>query len=257
VIAGYSDDVYINLTASTDWNPLESVSVTVGGKLRHIPPTDMARWLPRSSYDFDGDGITEYIHSGYADLRPTRSLSAYTGISVKSARAGIDVGGQLADLNDLVIWRYYSGTPSVYFSDATDATLYSGTASGFVNPFSTVKAEFDYAYSRLEDSGEQDISLMPRHNIYGRLFWKQRIDRFNLTVWPSIEFEYHSESYSDYLNPYVTDDYALIHLKYSVKLKSFTFYYSMENVFDVEYERLYGYPTSRRVWWGFRWMFEN
>jgi len=257
VLAGYNDDAFISLVGNVKWTPLDPVNLTIGGKLNHIPPTDMARWLPRGRYDFDGNGVIEYIHSGYGDLRPTRAISAYTTISAGSERVGLEIGGLTADLNDLVIWRYYSGTPSVYFSDATDATLYSGTASSFVNPFSTVEIELDYSYSRIKDNEDMDISLMPRHNLFGRLFWEQRINRFNLTVWPSIEFEYHSENYADYLNPYIMDDYALVNIRYSVKLKSFTFYYSMENVFDVEYETLYGYPSERKVVWGFRWMFEN
>lgn len=257
ILLGYNEKLYIDANASLGWKPHTSISGTFGGRLSHIPPSDLARWLPKTEYDFDLDSVSEYVHAGGESLRPTRSTSLFGSIGYTDSTVNLEAGAEVADLSGLVIWDSDLSAPALFNASATNATLLSGTLSGTVMPFDPVRVDLDYCYSRIEDDDDYGLGLMPRHNLFARLFWKTRIDRFNLTTWPSVEFEYHSENYIDYLNPEVLDDYALLHVKLSVKLKSFTFYYSMENVLDVEYETLYGYPSGRSVWWGFRWMFDN
>ncbi len=257
VLLGYNEKLYIDAIADLSWRPFASIIGTFGGRLRHIPPSDLARLLPRREYDFDVDGASEYVHAGDKHLRPTRSTAVYALVGYSDSTMSFEIGAESADLSGLVVWDAGLAAPAVFSVSAIDAHLLSGTVSGSVMPFEPVRMDLDYCFARIEDDDGVGIGIMPRHNLFARLFWRSRIDRFNLTVWPSIEFEYHSENYVDYLNPELLDDYALLHLKLSVKLKSFTFYYSMENVLDVEYETLYGYPSSRSVWWGFRWMFDD
>jgi outer membrane cobalamin receptor len=96
---------------------------------------------------------------------------------------------------------------------------------------------------------------MPRHNVYASVIWDQYISKIRMNAFPSVEVEYHSKNFGSYLNPIDLEDYFLLHLKVSVRIKSFNFYYTMENVTNVKYQTVYAYPSARRVWWGIRWIF--
>ena len=237
----------------------ESLSAFVSGDVSNVPPTDMARFLRPTGFDINSDGAPEYNHNGDRSLEPTRVASISGAMRLDRDKYSLVATGRISRVTDMVIWQRYEGAMGgLYQSEVRDADLYALTVHGEASPFGQLAVSSDYTYARLTNKNSEDnLSLMPRHNLYGTISWKQHIGSLRLDVFPSLEAEYHSENYSSHFNTADLEPYLIMHGRFSVKIKSFTFYYTMENIFNNTYETVYGYPSFRSVWWGFRWIFIN
>jgi hypothetical protein len=237
----------------------EGLSAYVTGDVSSVPPSDMARFLKPGGYVTDRNGSQDYNHGGDRGLEPTTLTSLSGALRFECERYGLVATGRISRVDDLVIWQRYEGAEGgLYTSEARDADLCAMTVIGEVSPFGDLWLNSEYTFARLQNRDtDDDLSLMPRHNLYASLSCKQRIGNLQLEVFPSIEIEYHSENYRNHFNYTDLGEYLLVHGRLSARIKSFTFYYTMENIFDREHETVYGYPCFRRVWWGFRWIFIN
>ena len=237
----------------------EGLSAFISGDIANVPPTDMARFLKPSGFDFNMDGTPEYNHGGDRSLEPSRISSISGAVQLHGDKHGLVATGRISRINDMVIWQRYEGAMGgLYQSEAHDADLRALTVHGEATPFGQLAVSSDYTYARLSRrDSEGNLSLMPRHNLYGTISWKQHIGSLRLDVFPSLEAEYHSENHRSHFNTADLEPYLLMHGRFSVKIKSFTFYYTMENILNKTYETVYGYPAFRSVWWGFRWIFIN
>jgi hypothetical protein len=237
----------------------ESLSAYISGDISNVPPTDMARFLKPSGYDINGDGAPEYNHGGDRDLEPATVATVSGSAKLDRDKYSLVATGRISRITDMVIWQRYEGVMGgLYQSEAHDADLHALTVHGSVSPFGQLTVSSDYTYARLSDrNGESNLSLMPRHNLYGSITWKQHIGSLRLDVFPSLEAEYHSGNLRSHFNTADLEPYLVMHGGFSVKIKSFTFYYTMENIFNKTYETVDGYPSFRSVWWGFRWIFLN
>jgi outer membrane cobalamin receptor len=235
------------------------LSAFISGDVSNVPPTDIARFLKPAGFDFNGDGTPEYNHGGDRSLEPSGISSVSGAVRLGRQRYNLTMTGRICRITDMIIWQHYEGAMGgLYQSEARDTDLYALTVHGEASPFGQLAVSSDYTYARLTDRHTEDnLSLMPRHNLYGVISWKQHISGLRLDMFPSLEAEYHSESYRSHFNTVDLEPYLLMHGRFSVKIKSFTFYYTMENIFNKTYETVYGYPSFRSVWWGIRWIFVN
>jgi hypothetical protein len=235
----------------------DSVSAYLRADMVFIPPTDMARFLNSEGFDFNGDGEDEYVQSGDRDLSPTRLRSVSGGLVYMYGQSSLDGYAKAMELNDLIIWEADEGDRGGYYqAAAVDGLLYSATGSAQTTLFNLLTLNASYTYSRITESGsEKDLSLMPRHNLHGSISWQQKVPKLQIQAFPIIEAEYHSIMPGNYANPSGIDRYLLVHGRIALRVKKFTFHYSMENILNTEYETVSGYPLKRRVWWGIRWIF--
>ncbi len=235
----------------------QEATVYASGTVRYVPPSDMTRFLKPKGIDFNSDGFPEYNHGGDPSLKPTMLVVASTGIVLKRAKWSISANGKTGRINDMVIWQSYDGSHGgLYQSEAVDANLLSGSLEAGLSLFDRFSFKSSYTYVKVEQVDSKDnLSVMPRHNVYGSVTLKQFVNKYRLCLVPSIEAEYHSEDFSSYANPAKLDDYLLLHVKLSARIKNLSFYYTMENIFNKTHQTVYDYPMNRRVWWGLRWIF--
>ena len=238
----------------TTWASLHAT-----GKFSHIPPSEAARFLKPCGFDFDGDGAQEYNQGGDPTLKPTRQEALSAGLTLQSGVSSLSIDARIAQFSDLVIWQSYEGEQGgLYQSESRDADQVALTAIAATRLLNMFNLRASYSYARLREADtERDQSLMPRHNVFTSLSWKQELRKPRLLFFPTIEAEYHSENHTDYINRVMLDDYLAINGRISVRVKSFNFYYNMENIFNKTHQTVYGYPMNRRVWWGIRWIFLN
>jgi hypothetical protein len=255
----YGDASRVGATLGSSMRASDHVSASLIASLDYIPPSDMARFLKPRGYDFDFDGADEYAHSGDPSLKPVVAKTASAAIVVHTEDDSLIVSARASRLDDLAVWQDRESDGShLYRSEASNFNLYSLSASGVVRLPVNLLFSPSYTYARLSEAGsDRNASLMPRHNVYAILSSEQRIAGLKLDVRPSIEVEYHSINYSSYANPVDLGAYFIVHFRLSIKLKNFTYFYTMENVFDKPHETVYEYPSRRRVWWGIRWLFLN
>jgi hypothetical protein len=244
-------------TLRATYDPGSRATVYAYGTVKHVPPSDMARFLKPKGVDFNRDGFPEYNHGGDPMLKPTMLAVASAGIALKREYWSIAVSGKTGRIDDMVIWQAYEGSQGgLYQSEAVDADLYTGSLDADVLLFDLLSLKSSYTYARIEQTdSEKNLSVMPRHNAYGSISLRQHINRLRLNLVPSIEAEYHSENFRSYANPEKLGGYLLLHGKLSVRIKSFSFYYTMENILNKTHQTAYYYPSNRRVWWGIRWIF--
>ncbi len=246
-------------TLRTTYDLKSRATVYASGTVKHIPPSDMARFLKPKGADFNLDGFPEYNHGGDPTLKPTMLAVASGGITLRREHWSIAANGKAGRITDMVIWQAYDGSQGgLYQSEAVDADLYTGSLDADVLLFDRISLKSSYTYARIEQTDlENNLSVMPRHNAYGSISLRQHIKRLRLNLVPSIEAEYHSENFRSYANPEKLNGYLLVHGKFSVRIKSFNFYYTMENILNKTHQTVYYYPSNRRVWWGIRWIFLN
>lgn len=233
--------------------------VGASADLADIPPSDMARFLQPQGFDLNEDGAQEYNHDGDRGLEPTTISSISGSFGFERGRFKLDLLGRVGRIVDMVIWQSYEGARGgLYRPETRDADLSALTAGATVIPLAGASLTADYTYSKLMSrQNDERLSLMPRHNVYAILAWKMHIEKLRLDLFPGIEAEYHSTNYKSNLNSIDLEDYFLLHGRIAVKIKTFTFYYTMENIFNKTHETVHGYPSFRTVWWGFRWTFFN
>ena len=255
----YGDRSRIGGGARMNFEATEKLSSWVSGDVANIAPADMARFLKSRNFDLNRDGTIEYNHGGDPSLKPTTMSSVSGGFEFGSESYNLTTFGKAARISDMVIWQSYEDSQcGRYQSEAHDADLYALCASGLASFLGSIDVKTSYTYTRLlEKDTDNNLSLMPRHNLYGSISWKQHVRKLRLEFFPSIEAEYHSENLHSYLNPVNLGAYYLLHGKLSVRIKGFTFYYTMENIFNSTHRTVFGYPSNRAVWWGFRWIFIN
>ncbi len=237
----------------------DDLSAIVSGDVFHVPPTDMARFLKPQGFDADRGGIPEYNHGGDRTLQPTEVQSVSGSFEFERNGCELAVVAKAGRIDDMVIWQRHEGAVGgLYQAEECDAELTALIASSDVSPLKNLEIVSGYTFARLLRTDDRtDVSLMPRHNLYASIGLKQHIGSLQLDVFPNIEAEYHSTSYSNQFKGADLDGYVAVHGRFCVKIKSFTFYYSMENVFNRQYRTVDGYDSYRRVWWGFRWIFIN
>jgi outer membrane cobalamin receptor len=219
----------------------------------------MARFLKADAFDTDGDSLSDYIHTGNTSLSPSTSNTLSGAIRFEGEGYRIALTGRESRIDRMVTWdRHEDSLVVLYSAVARDADHRALSASIQLTPFAGTELLAGYTYACLEDRDDgSNLSLMPRHNLYTSVSWKMHIGRFRLDVFPSLEVEYHSTNHASHVNTESLDDYVLANGMINFKIKSFTFYYSMENIFDTEHRTVNDYLQYRQVWWGFRWIFRN
>ena len=209
----------------------------------------------------DEDGLSlDYIQSGNDDL----PLTVYQGIGgsldFEREQFGFSLFSKYAQIEDFIYWTDID--PSSDLALITPQTsdlkwLNIGSALKWKLPYS-FELSGSYSYNYLEDEAEtSSFALVPRHNLYGSLSKHLYIAKLNLHVDLLFETEYHSTNYKSIYNPEELGRYAIANFQIHFNIKSFTLFYSMDNIFSNRYRTFYDYDNVRAVWWGFRWNFIN
>lgn len=209
----------------------------------------------------DENGISiDYIQSGNDDL----PLSIFTGVGglldYKSKQFGFSLFSKYAQVEDFIYWTDIDPSDNLALvTPQTSDLKWLNIGSDFMWE---LPYEFElsgsYSYNYLEDKDETlSFSLVPRHNLYGALFKHLYISSLNLHIDLLFETEYHSTNYKSIYNPEELGRYAVANFEIHFNIKSFTLFYSMDNIFSNRYRTFYDYENVRAVWWGFRWNFIN
>ncbi|MBU1320108.1 MAG: hypothetical protein KKG33_08580 [candidate division Zixibacteria bacterium] len=253
----WGDASRVGGTAEMILRSIDSLTLRTSVGVSHIPPTDMARFLKPWGLEIAGDGPSLYYHNGDRSLKPTLVAKASAEIRYSLGRYDLTATGRACRIDNMVIWQAYEGeSGGLYQPEAHEANLYALTGTCGIRFLGSAKLKSSYTYTRIDDkNSDGNLSLMPRHNIHASVSWKQHVRKLKLDAFPSIDAEYHSTNFGNYLNTGDLGDYILLHARISLRIKSFNFYYTMENIANKKYQTVFGYPSSRRVWWGLRWLF--
>jgi vitamin B12 transporter len=239
--AGVRYDDFETVGSAVTWRTGVAWMIGPETKLRATYGTGFA--APGSS---DRYGVPAWNQLPNPDLRPEES---------KGWDIGVDqswLGGAVAlsltyfknEFTDLIDWVYtdYDTYAGMYMNRSRATT--SGVEFGVTaQPLDPWHVRFGYTYLEAEDglTGER-LARRPRHSIDAST-WVNVTEAF--TIGLGVRGMYDR---TDSAGP--MDDYTVARAFASYQLGQFAFKVRVENLFDEEYEEVYGYPSLTRGYYG-------